>query len=155
MSPPEAQLSSAMAPVSSQVEVLPAPSGLSLGCGSVDTPSGFEPGTFSADSEVASVRLPDFSEGFSEAHLPETIPVLAAVKSVLDRSGDSAPVDVLPPAIEARTPTESVVAVKLAASHADGAKHESTLRVPVLLHGLKPGQKVKIHLILEVEAVEE
>jgi hypothetical protein len=32
---------------------------------------------------------------------------------------------------------------------------ERRMTVPVTLHGLKPGQKVRIHLVLEVEAVDE
>ena len=32
---------------------------------------------------------------------------------------------------------------------------EQTVRVPVSLTGLKPGEKVRIHLVVEVEAVRE
>ncbi|HVP38599.1 MAG TPA: GTPase domain-containing protein [Candidatus Saccharimonadales bacterium] len=73
------------------------------------------------------LELPDFSGGFRAENLPESIPAESQVQA-------SAPG---PEPEPAAPPLERRVAV------------------PVSLHGLRPGQKVRLHLVLEIEAVDE
>ena len=97
-----------------------------------EAPSDFESGTFTPSPDVPIVRLPDFSQGFSEAHLPETIPAQPGSKSVLSRSE---PAELKQPVADAPLAIEPQAVAQPIAAAAD---MEKTVRVPVSLHGLKP-----------------
>lgn len=112
------------------------------------------PPAFAAPRPVESepvMKIPDFTQGFNESRLPETIPAAPSAKSVLAR----------PEPVEAYRTLESPASSPPAQSSGAPVTHrveatlEKTVRIPVSLEGLKPGQKVKIHLVVEVEAVGE
>ena len=112
------------------------------------------PPAFAAPKPVeaeAAIKLPDFTQGFNEARLTETVPASPSARSVLKRPEPVEPFRSLElPASPPAAPLS-----KVAVSPVVEATLEKTVRIPVSLEGIKPGQKIRIHLVVEVEAVEE
>ena len=81
------------------------------------------------------MALPDFSHGFKNTEMPATIPAGPAPAPVLKT-------------------TRAPMRAQDAGEAPSTISAERRVEVPVTLTGLKPGQKVRVHLILEIEAEE-
>ncbi len=147
-------LPEAPAPIVNEAPPAPSPAAPTAAAPMPFTTSMAPPPAFAAPkpAEVeAAIKLPDFTQGFNEARLTETVPASPSARSVLNRPE---PVEAFR-SLELPATSPLTQPSKVAVSRQVEATLEKTVRIPVSLEGIKPGQKIKIHLVVEVEAVEE